>query len=140
MNVKDMLKREEGCVLHAYKDSVGLWTIGYGRLIDKSKGGGITEAEADYLLDNDIFKVTTQLSAAFPWFNGLNEPRKAVLIGMAFQMGMKGLVSFKTSLSNIRDEHYANAAESMRQSLWAKQTPARALRMATQMETGEWAA
>lgn len=140
MNVKDMLKREEGCVLHAYPDHLGYMTIGVGRLIDKRKGGGISEAEADYLLDNDIAKTTIQLSAAFPWFNSLNDARKAVLIGMAFQMGMKGLISFKTTLAHIRDERFANAAESMRQSLWAKQTPARALRMATQMETGEWAA
>ena len=48
------IKRHEGFVSNAYKDSLGYLTIGYGRLIDKSKGGGISETEAEYLLANDV--------------------------------------------------------------------------------------
>jgi len=42
------------------------------------------------------------------------------------------------ALAAVRDERFANAAALMLQSLWAKQTPARANRMARQMESGEW--
>ena len=50
------LKKEEGVVKHAYQDHLGYWTIGVGRLIDKRKGGGLSDEEIDYLLGNDIEK------------------------------------------------------------------------------------
>ena len=39
--IKD-LKRDEGWVPHAYKDSLGFWTIGYGFLIDEKRGGELS--------------------------------------------------------------------------------------------------
>lgn len=138
MNLIDQLKREEGVRTAAYQDHLGFWTIGVGRLIDARKGGGLSEDEIDYLLANDVKRCTAALRARLPWFDGLNEPRQAVLVGMAFQMGVDGLMSFKQTLAAVRDEHYADAGVRMLQSLWAKQTPERARRMARQMETGEW--
>ena len=138
MNLKEQLIKEEGSVPYAYPDSMGYLTIGVGRLIDKRKGGHLSDDEIDYLLQNDIKKVTGQVLEALPWVNTMNEPRQAVVFGMAFQMGVHGLLSFMSTLSAMRDEHYEHAAEGMRQSLWAKQTPARAKRLAYQMETGEW--
>lgn len=138
MNLRDMLIRDERLVLSAYEDSLGYLTIGVGRLIDKRKGGGISHDEAMFLLDNDISNVKAQLEDALPWIKGLNEARQAVLYSMCFQMGLKGLLGFRSTLASVRDEHFANAAEGMRQSLWAKQTPERAKRLAYQMDSGEW--
>ncbi len=137
-NLKTQLKEFEGWVPHAYEDSMGYVTIGCGRLIDKRKGGRLSDAEIDYLLENDIAEKTQQVTEALPWVKTLNEARQAVVIGMAFQMGLKGLLNFKSTLEAMRDERYADAAERMRQSLWAKQTPNRANKMAYQMESGEW--
>jgi lysozyme len=64
--------------------------------------------------------------------------RQAVLIGMAFQMGTNGLLGFRQTLAYVRDQRWPQAASSMLSSTWAKQTPARAARMARQMETGQW--
>lgn len=136
--LRQQLRAEEGVVPHAYQDHLGYWTIGVGRLIDKRKGGRLRDDEIDLLLDNDIAEKTAEVRAALPWFDRLNEARQAVLIGMAFQMGTEGLLKFQQTLAAIRDERYAHAANLMLQSLWAKQTPARARRMARQMETGEW--
>lgn len=136
--LRQQLRAEEGVVPHAYQDHLGYWTIGVGRLIDKRKGGRLRDDEIDLLLDNDIAEKTAEVRAALPWFDRLNEARQAVLIGMAFQMGTEGLLKFRQTLAAIRDERYAHAANLMLQSLWAKQTPARARRMARQMETGEW--
>jgi len=36
--LEQQLRRDEGEVLHEYKDSLGYSTIGIGRLIDKRKG------------------------------------------------------------------------------------------------------
>lgn len=146
MNLITQLRREEGVSRHAYQDHLGFWTIGVGRLIDQRKGGGLSDEEVDYLLRNDVNRFTSAVLKELPWAATLNEPRLAVLIGMAFQMGVgdaekgTGLLGFKQTLAAIRDERYAHAAGLMLQSLWARQTPARARRMALQIETGEWQA
>jgi lysozyme len=138
VDLKSQLLREEGAESCAYQDSLGYWTIGVGRLIDSRKGGGLSNDEINYLLDNDIKAKTHEVLLALPWMPRLSEPRQAVLIGMAFQMGLKGLLQFKRTLGSIEDGHYGEAAAGMLDSTWAKQTPARAARLAKQMETGEW--
>lgn len=137
-NLARQLEAEESRVRHAYQDHLGYWTIGIGRLIDKRKGGGLSNVEIDFLLDNDIRDKTAQVFERLPWAVQLNEPRVAVLVGMAFQMGIDGLVAFKRTLEAVRTGRYGDAKTFMLQSLWAQQTPARARRMADQMETGEW--
>ena len=137
-NIIRSLRGEEGEVLHAYDDHLGYATIGIGRLIDKRKGGGITKEEAAYLLGNDIEKVIAQLNKRLPWWTKLDEARRGVLVNMAFQMGIDGLLDFKNTLAMIERGDYANAAKGMLNSLWARQTPARAKRMAEQMRTGTW--
>jgi lysozyme len=139
MNVEKMLLREEGFVPHAYQDHLGYWTIGIGRLIDKRRGGGISEEEALYLLRNDVRRIRERLDEEIPWWVDLNRPRQAVLIGMAYQMGVPGLLKFRNTLAAVANEDYATAAKGMRASLWARQTPGRAERMAKQMETGRFA-
>lgn len=138
MDLKTQLLREEGAESCAYQDSLGYWTIGVGRLIDSRKGGGLSNDEIDFLLENDIKTKTREVLLALPWVPRLSEPRQAVLIGMAFQMGIGGLLKFKRTIGSIEDGQYTEAAAEMLDSAWARQTPARAHRMALQMETGEW--
>jgi lysozyme len=138
VDLKSQLLREEGAESCAYQDSLGYWTIGVGRLIDSRKGGGLSSDEIDFLLENDIKKITEQIHKFLPWVSKLNEPRQAVMLQMAFQMGIRGLLGFKRTLGSIEDGQFAEAADEMLQSEWAKQTPERANRLAQQMETGEW--
>lgn len=138
MDILAQLRREEGSISHAYQDHLGYWTIGVGRLIDEKKGGRLSEDEIDLLLRNDVARVTAAIQKALPWFDSLNEPRQAALIGMGFQMGVSGLLGFTQTLAAIRDERYATAASLMLASKWADQTPERARRMSRQIETGEW--
>lgn len=140
INIVTQLTREEGSVPHAYQDHLGFWTIGVGRLIDNRRGGGLSQDEIEYLLRNDIERFTKEVVAALPWVAQLDKPRQAVVIGMAFQMGTKGLLAFKSTLASIKGGRYSEASRGMMQSLWAKQTPARAGRMSKQMETGLWQA
>lgn len=141
MSLAKMLEDEEGRKGSAYQDSLGFWTIGIGRLIDARKGGRLTDDEIDYLLANDIRRKTAECRAAIDWFNELDPVRQDVVVAMAFQMGVAGLMQFKQTLAYLRDQRWAQAAGQMLQSTWAKQTPARAARMARQIETGErqWA-
>lgn len=55
---------------------------------------------------------------------------------MAFQMGIVGLLGFTNTLAAIKRGDYAAAATGMLASLWARQTPARAKRMADMMRAG----
>ena len=137
-NLIKQLRLEEGEVLHAYTDSEGWLTIGIGRLLDKRKGGGITPEESAYLLANDIAKFERLLDKSLPWWRSLTEPRQAVILGMAFQMGIEGLLGFKNTLAFVKSGDYTAAAANMKASKWAQQTPARAERMAEQMRTSEW--
>lgn len=134
----DQLRRHEGEVLHAYQDHLGFWTIGVGRLIDKRKGGGISKEESEMLLKNDIDEVMFELNNRLPWYNALNDARKAVLMNMAFQLGITGLMGFSKTLSLIEAGDYAQAADQMLRSKWASQTPNRAYEMAEQMRKGQW--
>lgn len=132
------LKGDEGVIPHAYQDHLGFWTIGVGRLIDKRKGGCLRPDEISYLLNNDVDDRIDQLTRRLPWFQNLDDARKGVLLNMSFQMGVEGLLQFERTLALIEQGKYDLAANAMLQSLWAKQTPERAKRMAEQMRTGQW--
>lgn len=134
----NQLRRHEGEVLNAYQDHLGFWTIGVGRLIDKRKGGGITHEESTYLLNNDVDKVLRELEARLPWYTRLDDPRKAVLLNMGFQLGIAGLMGFSKTLNLIETGKYAEAADQMLLSKWATQTPRRAHEMVEQMRSGQW--
>ena len=132
------LKRDEGEVLHAYKDHLGFWTIGIGILIDKRKGGGLRPEESEYIFRNRLKLLDAELTDRLPWISKLDPARKGVLTNMAFQMGVAGLLGFKNTLALIQSGKYQDAAKAMLQSKWATQTPARANRLSRQMETGIW--
>lgn len=127
--LKEDLLRDEGFVEYAYKDSLGYWTIGIGRLIDKRKGGRITLEEAYYLLGNDIDRKAKALYQALPWLSSQPEPVQRALMNMAFQLGVTGLLRFKRTLALIKEKKYNEAADNALKSLWAKQTPNRAKRV-----------
>ena len=53
----ELIKRHEGRRLTAYKDPVGIWTIGYGHTgPDVLPGMVITEETADIMLENDLLE------------------------------------------------------------------------------------
>ena len=126
--VRETLKKDEGEVLHAYQDHLGYWTIGYGRLIDKRRGGGITQKEAEVLLDNDITRVVDQLAARTDFLSHPEEVQHA-LINMAFQLGVNGLMSFRKMWGHLDLREYEAAADEALDSRWATQTPKRAQRV-----------
>ena len=137
-DIVSQLRRDEGEKLSVYQDHLGFWTIGVGRLVDPRRGGGITPEESAYLLKNDITKREAELDSRLPWWRALNEARQGVLLNMSFQLGVTGLLAFRTTLKLVQGGHYQDAAEAMLLSRWADQTPGRAERLAEQMRTGEW--
>ena len=131
------LRAEEGVVPHAYQDHLGFWTIGVGRLIDKRKGGRLTDTEIDFLLANDIARFTAAMEGWPAWERVKGDTVRAVaLLSMCFQMGPVGLSGFKNTLAYIAAGNWDAAAAGMLASLWAKQTPARSKRVAAMIRTG----
>ena len=138
MDSYTQLKRDEGEVLHAYQDTLGFWTIGIGILIDKRKGGGLRPEESEFIFRNRLKLLDAELADRLPWIAKLDPARRGVLVNMAFQLGVAGLLGFKNTLAMIQAGKYQDAAKAMLESKWAKQTPARARRLSKQMETGSW--
>lgn len=135
--VQRLLLRDEGLRRSCYLDHLGFQTIGVGRMIDAKKGGGISTEEAFYLLRNDISSKEAMIREALPWYDSLSETRKAVLLSMAFQMGVSGLLAFRNTLRAMQESRWNDAADGMLMSLWAKQTPGRALRLAEALRTDD---
>lgn len=136
--ITKQLRRDEGVVDHAYQDHLGWWTIGVGRLIDKRKGGRLTDDEIDYLLANDIAEKERELEASVSFYKRLDEARKGVLLNMAFNLGVQGLLGFRNTLKLIEAGKYEEASKEMLKSKWARQVGDRAVRLSKQMLTGEW--
>jgi lysozyme len=59
-----------------------------------------------------------------------------VLISMAFNLGVQGLLGFTRMLSYSQDGDYSGAAEEMLSSKWATQVGNRAVELAGMMENG----
>jgi len=132
-----LIKQHEGFVEHAYKDSEGYWTIGYGRLIDERLGGGISAKEAEFLLMNDINQVI-EAAKKYTFSDNLNEPRKAVIISMMFNLGQPRFDKFRNTKDAIHAGDYELAAYEMLDSMWRKQVGHRAEHLAEMMRTGDW--
>ena len=133
MDLRELLKRHEGLRLKPYRDTVGKLTIGHGRNLDDV---GISEAEAQTLLDNDILRAWGEAMKQVPAFTGMDRARQAVVVCMIFQLGPVGFAAFKKFMAAIEDEDYALAAAEMLKSRWAEQVPARSRELAAMMRTG----
>lgn len=143
MSLKSLLGRQltldEGKRPHVYKDHLGFYTIGIGRLVDSRKpGSGLRDVEMAFMLNNDLDDRLTELSKRLPWFDDLDDARKGVLVNMSFQLGVEGLLKFKNMLKCVAAGDYTGASREMLDSLWARQTPARADRLSKQMRSGTW--
>lgn len=152
MNLSEQLRRDEGTVLHPYKDSRGFLTIGTGRNLDGNpltqsellaighdcRTSPITQAQSDLLLANDISKVRQGVRGAMPWAQLLGDAREGVLLNMAFNMGVPGLQKFKRFLSALQGMDWLRASTEMQASAWWGQVGPRAKRLQQQVLTGIW--
>lgn len=127
------IRLHEGERLKPYRCTAGKLTIGVGRNLDDR---GITTEESAMLLDNDIRLLEIELFRALPWASALDDVRQRVLLDMAFNLGLPGLLQFKRTLEAIRTGQYQQAATMMLDSLWARQVGQRAERLSRMMATG----
>ena len=135
MNLIEQLKRHEGLKLKPYKCTADKLTIGVGRNLEDV---GISEEEAEMLLQNDIQRATVQIQREFPWTTELDEVRFAALINFTFNVGIGTVGKFVNAMALLRDGNYDMAADEFLNSRWAKQVGQRAVEVTEQIRTGEW--
>lgn len=131
--LKQDLTSDEGIRLKPYTDSVGKLTIGIGRNLSD---GGISPAEADLLLTNDIANVIQTLDKAFPWAASMTEPRQRALANMCFNMGFSKLLGFRQMLAALQAGDYMEASKQALDSDWSREVGDRAHRIALQFVNG----
>jgi len=115
------LVEHEGFRDHAYQDSELFWTIGYGHLIDKRKGGRIKEKFLHMIFEDDVADKTQECKDAFPWFEELDPVRQDVIVNLTFNLGIEGLKGFKRMIEAIVQQQWAQAAWELSNSKWKTQ-------------------
>lgn len=133
---KQELEKDEGRVKHAYQDSLGYWTIGVGRLIDKRLGGGLRDDEINYLLNNDVEEALITAQKLVKNFEALTSNRKVVILHLAFNLGYTKLAKFFNTLKAVNEGRWEDAARGMENSLWYRQVGDRAKRLVKLMREG----
>lgn len=131
-NLKKLLLRHEGLKLKPYRDTVGKLTIGVGRNLEDK---GLSPQEAFMLLEADINVATIAVKSVFKGFEDLSEARQAVLISMAFNMGLGGLCEFRNMFAALERSDFDTASKEMLYSKWATQVGVRAIELADMMKT-----
>jgi lysozyme len=135
MRFAAQLERNEGRRSRAYQDSRGIWTVGVGHNLQSTP---LSDHAIDVIRDDDIAAKELELLAALPWVSTLDPPRLCVLLDMAFNLGVHGLLEFRQMLGFVLVGNWDKAADAMRDSKWAEQVGGRAIRLERQMLTGAW--
>ena len=135
IRIIDIIKKNEGFESRLYKDIKGKLTIGYGFNLEEIQ---IPENIAYMWLKMLVDDLYLNLSTLLDFFDFLDEVRKAILIDMAYNIGVEGLLKFNKMLKSLENEDYEKAAKEMKNSKWYEEVPNRADRLIKMMITGEF--
>lgn len=111
------------------------WTYGFGFTEGANPESSIDRQRAERKLEEKILEMDKLLSSILSWYDRASFVTKTILINMAFNMGVKGLLKFRNTLNYIKQNDYKQAARNMEQSLWYKQVGSRAVELTRRMRT-----
>ena len=108
-----LIKEFEGCKLTAYRDSVGVWTIGYGwtQPVDGKPiraGMTIKQETAERLLKTGLVSYESDVSRLVKV--GLSQGQFDALVSFTYNLGARSL-STSTLLRKLNAGDYAGAAD-----------------------------
>ena len=84
-----VLQPHEGCVLHAYQDSAGVWTIGWGHTGPEVHEGLVwTQSQADSQLVCDVEGHYSEILAVYAAMQSLSPSRQAALLDFVYNEGI----------------------------------------------------
>lgn len=137
MNLIKILAFEEGFRSRPYVCSMGYVTIGLGTKLHKHRDLdpndfpiSVTRAQAEVWLDTEVEAKHSGLLRRSTTYKNLDSDRQAILLSMAYQMGVSGVLKFQLMLAALHNGDYNEAAAQALSSRWAEQTPERAMRHA----------
>ena len=143
MNIEQLreeLKRDEGCVNSIYLDHLNLPTTGIGHLIiewdeeyGKPVGTPVSEERVNELFNKDIQVTIDECKVLYDNFDDLPEEAQLIIANMMFNLGRPRLTKFRKMYEAVMDANWIEAAIQMEDSLWAKQVPNRAERLCERM-------
>ena len=114
------IQEHEGFRPKPYWDPIGeKWTIGYGFTY-------MTKEEAHITLHIRLHHIHQELNTRIHFFWRLPTNVQEVLVEMAFQMGVDGLLGFKKMLKHLEAGNYEMAAKEIKDSKLYQQVPKRA--------------
>ena len=129
----DSVKENEGFRLKPYKCSNNVLTIGYGFAV---KDLELDEDICDIILERKLDKLIKDVNDKWIWVADLPDKAQHVLYEMVYQMGLKGVSSFKLTLGYLANQEFLLASKEMLDSKWARSdSPERALRMSAIIES-----
>ena len=114
------------------QDSVGKWTIGYGRNLTDN---GLSKEEVLALLSSDIADAIDDVRHCFSCYDDLSQPRQMVLVSLAFNLGRERLSGFVRFIGAVHRGAWDEAADELLESKAAKQAPSRYQELAAMMRT-----
>ena len=103
-----LIKSFEGLELKAYKDIVGVVTIGYGHTKTAKMGQVITEQQADQLMRNDLAVFEKGVSELVK--SQLTANQFDALVSIAYNIGL-GNLSKSTLIKKVNAGDYAGASD-----------------------------
>lgn len=104
----DLIRHFEGCELTAYRDSGGLWTIGYGHTKNVHEGMIINRQTAEMYLTQDVNMAAAHVERAVKVL--LTQGQFDALVSFIFNLGA-GRLQQSTLLKKLNAGDYGGAAE-----------------------------
>jgi lysozyme len=105
-----MIKRFEGCRLRAYKDVVGIWTIGWGETLGVAEGMVWTQEHADAVLRLRVAQFMLATLARCPALHLEPPSRVAACVSLAYNIGVGAFGASSVSRLTMRQD-FPGAAE-----------------------------
>lgn len=105
-----LIKRFEGLRLEAYRDVVGIPTIGYGHTKGVKMGDVCTEEQADKWLEEDAEEASRAIKRCVKV--PLNENQYSALLSFTYNVGA-GALERSTLLTLLNEKHYESAGDQL---------------------------
>lgn len=145
-----MLTVDEGCRYKAYKDTTGHTTVGIGFNMDSPTArstwirANVTESfnsvysdqcnlstnSINSLLNTCIDSARTDLESLLPEYSTYPYCVQIALINLMFNLGKSVFSTFTGTIQLIKNKQFAEAAQHLLGTLWAREVPNRAKRVA----------
>jgi lysozyme len=113
-----LIKSFEGCVLTAYQDVAGIWTIGYGHTRGVTAGMVFTQQQADQALADDLLSTETSVDRAVQAAT-TTDNQFAAMVSLTYNIGSGNFASSTVLREHLAEQIQPAAAAFL---LWNKAT------------------